>query len=86
VLRVFAHKNINVDVSQFAGLIPTTENIALVIASLLAEHWATYFGHTNSRLHRVHIQETARNGFEVLLPLSQPVKASIHSEGSLVHA
>lgn len=67
VLLLFAHRNINVDVPQFLRLVPTTENVALVIAGLLSESWDEYLGDTGARLARVHVQETDRNGFEVLI-------------------
>jgi 6-pyruvoyltetrahydropterin/6-carboxytetrahydropterin synthase len=69
VLRVFANRNINLDVQEFASLVPTTENIALVIAGKIQGNWLAYIGEeTAARLTRVHLQETDRNGFEVLLP------------------
>jgi 6-pyruvoyltetrahydropterin/6-carboxytetrahydropterin synthase len=71
VLQLFAYSNINVDVPQFKHLVPTTENVALVIADLLQQHWDAYLGEVPARLHRIHIQETDRNGFEVLLNASQ---------------
>jgi len=67
VLRSFAHRNLNLDVPAFAHLVPTTENVALVISRLLEQNWTAYLGDFAARLHRVHIQETDRNGFEVLL-------------------
>ncbi len=67
VLQVFASRSINLDVPQFQKLTATTENVALVIADLLRNHWREYLGKTDARLSRVHIQETERNGFEVLL-------------------
>lgn len=73
VLHLFRSRNINLDVPQFATLIPTTENIALVIKELLEQSWAQYFGHGSPRLHRIHIQETDRNGFEIVL--SQPKRS-----------
>jgi hypothetical protein len=41
--------------------------VALVITELLQENWDAYLGGVPARLHRVHIQETDRNGFEVKL-------------------
>jgi 6-pyruvoyltetrahydropterin/6-carboxytetrahydropterin synthase len=64
VLRLFEDRNINLDVPQFRQLVPTTENIARVISDLLRYDWATYVSGA-SRLVRVHVQETDRNGFEV---------------------
>jgi 6-pyruvoyltetrahydropterin/6-carboxytetrahydropterin synthase len=68
VLRLFANRNINRDVAQFStGLTATSENIALVIAGIVQQHWPDEFGSAQARLQRVHIQETDRNGFEILL-------------------
>ncbi|MGI9073084.1 MAG: 6-carboxytetrahydropterin synthase [Bryobacteraceae bacterium] len=76
VLQLFAHSNINVDVPQFKHLVPTTENVALVIADLLQQNWDAYLGEVPARLHRVHIQETERNGFEVLLNAPRHISIS----------
>jgi 6-pyruvoyltetrahydropterin/6-carboxytetrahydropterin synthase len=78
VLELFASRNINLDVPQFANLVPTTENIALVIADVLQEHWTAYLGNTRARLARVHIQETERNGFELLLPAAENNRIHLH--------
>ncbi len=67
VLKLFRNRNINLDVPQFRELVPTTENVALVIAQLLEAGWRDAFGGHTARLERVHIQETERNGFEVVL-------------------
>jgi 6-pyruvoyltetrahydropterin/6-carboxytetrahydropterin synthase len=68
VLSRFANRNLNLDIPEFVNLVPTTENVALTIAELLARHWPAYLARTSARLSRVHIQETDRNGFEVLIP------------------
>jgi len=73
VLRTFAWRNINLDLPQFEKLIATTENVALVIVDLLQQHWRQYLSRTPARLSRVYIQETERNGFEVLLDGTQPL-------------
>jgi len=67
ILRLFANRNINLDVPEFRTLVPTTENVALVIAGLLEEGWRSYFNDSRARLVRLHIQETDRNGFELVL-------------------
>jgi 6-pyruvoyltetrahydropterin/6-carboxytetrahydropterin synthase len=67
VLKGFAYSNINIDVPQFNDLVPTTENVLLVITELLQQNWETYLSGLPARLSRVHIQETDRNGFEVKL-------------------
>lgn len=38
VLERFDHKNLNVDVEEFTSLIPTAENIAVVIYNILRPH------------------------------------------------
>jgi 6-pyruvoyltetrahydropterin/6-carboxytetrahydropterin synthase len=75
VLDVFEHRNINLDLRQFERLVPTTENIALVIMDLLQEHWSVYISGP-VRLSGIHIQETDRNGFEVLS--RKPELAGVH--------
>lgn len=67
VLRAFAHRYVNLDVPEFADLVATTENMALVIAEILQRNWSKYMDGNGARVTRVHIQETARNGFEVTM-------------------
>jgi len=86
VLRLFANRNLNLDVAQFAALVPTTENIALVIADLIQRHWHDRFGSVPAGLRRVHIQETDRNGFEILLGVSgNRAPISTETESVTVH-
>jgi 6-pyruvoyltetrahydropterin/6-carboxytetrahydropterin synthase len=75
ILQRFAHRNMNLDVPEFRELAPTTENMARVIANLLAGSWHILSGSPLERvprLHRIHLQETDRNGFEVLLGTPEP--------------
>lgn len=65
ILEFFRYRNLNIDLPYFAELVPTTENVAFVIAGILQENWNTYFASASVRLTRVHIQETDRNGFEI---------------------
>jgi 6-pyruvoyltetrahydropterin/6-carboxytetrahydropterin synthase len=86
ILRVFANRNLNLDVPEFQSLVPTTENIALVIARILEQNWNAHLGDaTAARLRRVHLQETDRNGFEVLLP-AVPHRPIRHHQLENVHA
>jgi 6-pyruvoyltetrahydropterin/6-carboxytetrahydropterin synthase len=73
VLSVFSDRNINLDVPQFQDVVPTTENIAAAIAELLRENWRKYIS-GSAWLRRVHVQETDRNGFEVLIPSEATIK------------
>jgi 6-pyruvoyltetrahydropterin/6-carboxytetrahydropterin synthase len=85
VLDVFAYCNINADIPGFAQLVPTTENIALHIANSLQEHWCDFLAERNVYVHRIHVQETERNGFEVVLPVPRAGKER-HREGLLINA
>ena len=76
IVDVVSHRNLNRDIQQFSRLVPTTENMALVVAEFLQRDWNPYLG-SRVKLHRVHIQETDRNGFEVLMA---------DASGSRVHA
>jgi len=60
VLARLDHKNLNVDVPELAGSVATTENLATVVKSALAEGWTL-----PARLAKVRISETARNTFEL---------------------
>lgn len=51
----FDHRNLNLDCKEFEGIIPTTENIAIVIWNLLRKK-------LNSKLKvEVHLSETEKN-------------------------
>ena len=87
ILELFASRNMNRDVPQFERLVPTTENVLLVIAELLEQHWSSYLRGTLAQLHRVHLQETDRNGFELQLGTRERRPSSIFERESLsIHA
>jgi 6-pyruvoyltetrahydropterin/6-carboxytetrahydropterin synthase len=54
------HKNLNADVPELAGAVPTTENLASAIQQILIKSWTL-----PARLKRVRISETDRNIFEL---------------------
>jgi 6-pyruvoyltetrahydropterin/6-carboxytetrahydropterin synthase len=62
VLAPFDHRHLNAEVPEFATLVPTTENLALVIARRLAPAWQG-----RARLARIRLEETANNFFELEL-------------------
>ncbi|HLH02386.1 MAG TPA: 6-carboxytetrahydropterin synthase [Bryobacteraceae bacterium] len=82
VLSLVSHRNLNRDVAHFREIVPTTENLASFIAGLLERAWPPEL---EARLARVHVQETDRNGFEVLVgvhrrrPVSNPETIVIHA-------
>jgi 6-pyruvoyltetrahydropterin/6-carboxytetrahydropterin synthase len=61
-------RNLNLDLAEFAALVPTTENLALVAARRLAEAWPHWFGDRPAKLEKVRIWETPNNIFEVFVP------------------
>ncbi|BCM91987.1 hypothetical protein IAD21_03866 [Abditibacteriota bacterium] len=61
VFARFDHKHLNEDCPEFRELVPTSENLALVIFRILSDR----LEREGFRLARVHLQETAKNGFEV---------------------
>ena len=68
ILKPFEHSNLNVDIPEFRTLVPTTENLALVIERRLASQWKSKFSESplqHVRLDRIRIEETKRNIFEV---------------------
>lgn len=60
VLKLVDHKNLNLDVPEMEGAVPTTENLASFIQRRLCEGW-----NLPPRLARIRIIETARNTFEL---------------------
>jgi 6-pyruvoyltetrahydropterin/6-carboxytetrahydropterin synthase len=52
------HKNLNVDLAEFASAVPTTENLAMVVHDYLTAAWTL-----PAKLVRVRISETERNTF-----------------------
>jgi hypothetical protein len=54
------HRNLNTDIAEFAGIVATTESLAVVIERALADGWTL-----PAKLDRVRISETERNIFEL---------------------
>ncbi len=65
ILDAFQMRNLNLDVPEFAALVPTSENVALVVQARLQRAWAAWFPSPWPALEKVRIQETPRNIFEV---------------------
>ena len=60
VLARLDHRNLNVDVPELGGAVPTTENLASAIRAALERQWTL-----PARLAHVRISETDRNTFEL---------------------
>jgi 6-pyruvoyltetrahydropterin/6-carboxytetrahydropterin synthase len=67
VVHDFDASNMNLDIPEFREVVPTTENLTRVVAHRLKSEWDGEFGCGGPRLARVHVQETARNGFELIV-------------------
>lgn len=60
ILTRFDHRNLNIDVPELRGVVPTTESLAVAIEKALAAGWPL-----RATLDRVRISETERNIFEL---------------------
>lgn len=60
ILARLDHRNLNIDVPELRGVVPTTESLAVAIEKALAEGWPL-----RATLDRVRISETERNIFEL---------------------
>lgn len=68
VLRPYHMRYLNEQAPEFAGrLIPTTENLVAEIGARLGRRWRHVFPGRWPELERVRIQETKRNGFEMVI-------------------
>ena len=65
VLAGLDYAHLNTDVEEFREIVPTTENLSLLIHRRLSQAWEQEFGRQSPRLDRVRVEETARNFFEV---------------------
>lgn len=61
----FEHRNLNEEVVELHKLVPTTENVCMIIDKRLRAAWTGVFPERKPALERVRIYETARNIFEV---------------------
>jgi 6-pyruvoyltetrahydropterin/6-carboxytetrahydropterin synthase len=65
VIDELDHKNLNEQIDEFQRIVPTTENLGLLIHSRLQRAWTEVFPGPWPRLEKVRIAETPRNIFEV---------------------
>lgn len=63
IIRQFDHKDMNRDVPDFVDLVPTTENLSVIVEKRLRRDWSNSFG--TALLDAVRVQETKRNLFEL---------------------
>jgi 6-pyruvoyltetrahydropterin/6-carboxytetrahydropterin synthase len=65
VIQAFDHKNLNEQIEEFDRVVPTTENLGLLIHDRLKQAWSNAFPDPFPQLEKVRIAETERNIFEV---------------------
>jgi 6-pyruvoyltetrahydropterin/6-carboxytetrahydropterin synthase len=65
VIGLMDHRDLNTDVPDFTSLVPTTENLAVVVARRLRSAWPGYFD--RAHLACIHIEETKRNSFHLTI-------------------
>ena len=65
IIRAFDHKNLNEEIETFQRLVPTSENLGLLIHRRLRQGWHGVFPGEWPQLEKVRIAETPRNIFEV---------------------
>ena len=65
VISKLDYANLNCDVAELRGLVPTTENLALLVENWLKQAWDGELGERGLKLARVRLEETPRNSFEI---------------------
>lgn len=65
IIQPFDRKNLNEEIESFSRLVPTTENLGLLIHERLKQNWHSVFPGEWPRLEKVRIAETERNIFEI---------------------
>ena len=65
VLAPFDHRNLNTEVAEFEGMVPTSENLGYEICRRLKRNWKEMFPGEWPKLEKIRIGETPRNIFEV---------------------
>jgi 6-pyruvoyltetrahydropterin/6-carboxytetrahydropterin synthase len=64
VVAAFDHRNLNIEFPEFAGVVPTTENLVAAVERRLRGKWSAAFAGEWPRLDRIRLEETRRNAFE----------------------
>jgi 6-pyruvoyltetrahydropterin/6-carboxytetrahydropterin synthase len=68
ILREFRHSNLNRDIKEFADLVPTSENVAVIVERRLSAAWHRTFAGAWPMLEKIRLFETGRNIVEYLAP------------------
>jgi 6-pyruvoyltetrahydropterin/6-carboxytetrahydropterin synthase len=82
VVEPFDHTFLNKDISYFANVVPTAENIAVYIAQLLK----TPIQELGATIHRVKLVESPNNSCEIDCSLlDNEIKSVVQAEPALIH-
>ena len=65
VLDRIEHTHLNTEVPDFRTLVPTSENLILVVEAWLREAWRKHFADQTARLAGLRLEETPRNSFRL---------------------
>jgi 6-pyruvoyltetrahydropterin/6-carboxytetrahydropterin synthase len=87
ILAPMDRRDLNSEIDEFTGLVPTTENLAIVIAGRLESAWARTLPGAPARLDKIRIHETKNNIFQIRVPdpapsLSLSAEAANEESGS----
>jgi 6-pyruvoyltetrahydropterin/6-carboxytetrahydropterin synthase len=66
VLSRLRYRDLNTEVPELAGNVPTSENLLRAIWTMLERVWNVAFPEGRPALDRIRVQETRRNSFEVV--------------------
>lgn len=65
VLSRIDHTHLNLELPEFRRLVPTSENLLVVVEGWLREGWTRHFPDERPRLAGLRLEETPRNSFRV---------------------
>lgn len=65
VLTRIDHTHLNSELPEFRNLVPTSENVLVVVEAWLREGWTKHFPDEPQRLAGLRLEETPRNSFRV---------------------
>jgi 6-pyruvoyltetrahydropterin/6-carboxytetrahydropterin synthase len=68
ILEPFDRRDLNLEVPEMKSLVPTTENLAEVLAGRVAGLWRRHFEGSRVTFEKLRVWETARNIFQVSAP------------------
>ena len=81
IVKAMDRRNLNVEIPEFGTLVPTTENLARVVANRLAAAWPLAFPGSAALPEKVRIWETKRNIFEVFVGAPESAAGTRNEEG-----